>query len=391
MINSILPVRPESELLTICARTEGDDRSAERLSVLLRRGVDWELVVKAAFLNGVTPLVERSLRTIQQVPDPIRSRLEGSVQENTRRNLLMTAELMELLKRFRSDGLMAVPFKGPVLAASLYGDVALRQFMDLDIVVRGADVQAALALMIEEGYEPWFRFSEAEQRRFVRYQNEYSLLRRDDSVLVELQWSVAPRYFAAPLDLDVMFERLDPFRLGGQEVPTFSLEDLFLMLCIHGAKHLWGRLAWVCDLHELGKRHDISWEQLTARASSAGALRMVLLGVLLSRDLLGSELPATMARSIEEDRDVRAVGLEIERTLVGSRRRPLTASEMQRLQLRLRLGTIERLRYVARLGLTPTVGDWEFVSLPPRLAPLYYIIRPVRLLRQRAERSQRAT
>jgi hypothetical protein len=390
MINSILPVRPEPELLTICARIDGDDRSAERLGVLVSHGLDWELVVKTAFLNGVTPLVERSLRAIEEVPDPIRSRLERSVQENTRRNLLMTAELMELLKRFRSDGLMAVPFKGPVLAASLYGNIGLRQFMDLDILVRGSDVQAALELMMEEGYEPRFRFSKAEQRRFVRYQNEHPLVRRDVSVLVELQWSVAPRYFAAPLDLEVMFERLDTLRLGGQEVPTFSPEDLFLMLCIHGAKHLWGRLAWVCDLHELGKHHGISWERLTARASSAGALRMLLLGALLSRDLLGSELPATMARSIEEDRDVRAVGLEIERTLVGSRRHPLTTLEMQRLQLRLRLG-IERLRYVGRLGLTPTVGDWEFVSLPPRLAPLYYVIRPVRLLRQRMERSQRTT
>jgi hypothetical protein len=244
--------------------------------------------------------------------------------------------------------------------------------------------------MMEEGYEPHFRFSEAEQRRFIRYANEHSLLRRDDSV-IELQWNIAPRYFAPPLDLEVMFERLDSMTLGGQDVPTFSPEDLLLMLCIHGAKHLWERLAWVCDLHELGKRHGISWEQLTARASSAGALRMLLLGVLLSRDLLGSELPATITRSIEEDRDVRAVGLEIERTLLGSRRRPLAASEMQLLQLRLRLGTIEKLRYVARLGLTPTVGDWQFVSLPPGLAPLYYVIRPVRLLRQRVIRSRRAT
>ena len=91
--------------------------------MLVSHGLDWELVVKTAFLNGVTPLVERSLRAIEEVPDPIRSRLEGFVQENTRRNLLMTAKLMELLKRFRSDGLMAVPFKGPVLAASLYGNI----------------------------------------------------------------------------------------------------------------------------------------------------------------------------------------------------------------------------------------------------------------------------
>ena len=252
------------------------------------------------------------------------------------------------------------------------------------------DVPAALELMMDEGYEPRFRFSRAEQRRFVRYQNEHSLLRRDDSVLVELQWSVAPRYFAAPLDFEVMFERLDTLQVGwpgGADVPP---EDLFLMLCIHGAKHLWERLAWVCDLHELGKIHRISWERLTARAERGGTAHALARGPpleIFSAPNCRPRWPGASRRTAMCE----PLRLEIERTLVGSRRRPLTASEIIVSSWRLRLGAARELRYVGRLGLTPTVGDWEFVSLPPRLAPLYYVIRPIRLFRQRVERSQRPT
>jgi hypothetical protein len=40
----------------------------------------------------------------------------------------------------------------------------------------------------------------------------------------------------------------------------------------------------------------------------------------------------------------------------------------------------DRLRYAARLGLTPNPQDWALLPLPSALGPLYFGIRPLRLL-----------
>ena len=69
------------------------------------------------------------------MPADAREELEGRAQANRLRDLELTGELARLLDRFRRDGIAAVPYKGPVLAAQAYGDVALREFVDLDILV----------------------------------------------------------------------------------------------------------------------------------------------------------------------------------------------------------------------------------------------------------------
>ena len=40
-----------------------------------------------------------------------------------------------------------VPVKGPVLASTAYGDIAMREFVDLDILVRPSDVASAMTIL----------------------------------------------------------------------------------------------------------------------------------------------------------------------------------------------------------------------------------------------------
>jgi hypothetical protein len=44
-----------------------------------------------------------------------------------------------------------VPFKGPALAVQAYGDLSLRQYDDLDLLIHEADVPRAYQLLIANG------------------------------------------------------------------------------------------------------------------------------------------------------------------------------------------------------------------------------------------------
>jgi len=58
---------------------------------------------------------------------------------------------------------------------------------------------------------------------------------------------------------------------------------------------------------------------------------------------------------------------------------PRDRAELSPFHLRAQERWRDRLRYCARVALTPTPGDWAWLRLPDALYPLYYVLRPIRL------------
>jgi len=102
------------------------------------------------------PLLYRSLKkTCQQaVPSTYLEQLRDLFLTNAARNVFLTAKLLELLDLFKENNIAALPFKGPVLAESIYGDISLRQFVDLDVLVHKRDALKARNLLLAHGYQP---------------------------------------------------------------------------------------------------------------------------------------------------------------------------------------------------------------------------------------------
>ena len=190
-------------------------------------------------------------------------------------------------------GIEAVPYKGPVLAACMYGNLALRQFVDLDIIVRRRDVFRASDVLQSVGYRPNFPLTRAQEAGYLRSRYAVELERDDGYFAVELHWEVAPRYFAFPLDTERLWARLDQVSMYDTTVRTLAPEDLLLMLCAHGAKHLWEKLGWICDIAELVRTHrGMDWDRVAAQARELRSERILGLGLLLASDLLGADVPS---------------------------------------------------------------------------------------------------
>ncbi len=54
--------------------------------------------------------------------------------------MLMTAELIRLLKIFQEAEVPVISFKGPILAQLAYGDISFRIFSDLDLLIKESDL-----------------------------------------------------------------------------------------------------------------------------------------------------------------------------------------------------------------------------------------------------------
>jgi hypothetical protein len=124
----------EIELILCCSRTFLRPGDADKIQQLLGQQLDWEYLVRTASLHCVLTLLCQHLKAFSaSVPRAAWDYLQSASQRNTRHNFQLTRELLKILKFLESHDIPVVPLKGPVLAASAYGNLALRQFGDLDV------------------------------------------------------------------------------------------------------------------------------------------------------------------------------------------------------------------------------------------------------------------
>jgi hypothetical protein len=319
-------------------------------------------------------------------------RLRNHFHDNNVRNVFLTAQMYKILKALEARSISAVPFKGPALAAAVYGNLALRQFGDLDILVHKRDVARAREMLVSLGYQPQYRLTRAQETAFLRYEREYTFVHSDTRDAVELHWELAPKSFPFSLDTDRLWRHLEQVSLNGNRVPTFSPEDLLLFLCVHGAAHLWARLGWVCDVAELIRTYaNMDWERLTNRAGEFGIERMLLLGIFLANELLQAPLPEDVLKKVQADERIEELAGQVYEGLFpaaeGSHRMFEEEAHFQPFHLKAMERSRDKVWYCIRQATTPILKDWALRPLPAYLFPLYRVLRPVRLLGKYGRRS----
>lgn len=359
-----------ADLLVACATTK--TISDERLTDLLSGIRDWRMLLDGARRHGLVALAALHLSRVQSVSPDVRGLLRGMALEIGESSLVLTARLIEVSRLFSDAGIIAVPFKGPALAASVYDNVGLRHSLDLDLVVRRREAVAAKRLLEAHGFHGGPKSIDM-VAAWVRHGRSITM-QSADGLVVDLQWAAD---LSEKLNMDAMFDRLGSLDLGGEAVPTFCDEDLLLLLCVHGSKHLWSHLYWVTDVAELvARRPALAWGRLLSTASRARALRRLLVGLTLANRLRKLDLPSHVEAHMRADPQVDLLANELWAEMFDARGRrfPLSA-----LHLRMRDGWKDAASFALRLAMTPTDDDWVWLPLPGKLWWLYPLLKPVRL------------
>ncbi len=368
------------ELVLCCARTGA---SPARVREIAASEVDWEYLFQLARRHSIVPLVYVQLQqhASDLVPPQFLSKLKKHYFENSARNTLLTAELCRLIKLFSEEGIETIPYKGPVLALFAYGNLALRRFVDLDVIVKKSDVLKARDILLNEGHTPSKSLSLEQQEILLRTQHNMQFSRDNHRLIIELHWEVAPHLFASTVNGERLWQDLITVDLNGTQVKTFSAGDLLFSLCVHGSRHLWERLGWICDIAELIARQPLNWTALLERAVISDTERMFLLGVHLAQRLLDAPVPAEVKQRCDADQRLSLLADKIiEHLFNGPTHVPATSREIFKYNIGVRKTLSARARYLLYM-FSPTDSDLGSRSLPPSLSFAYYLTRPFRLFR----------
>lgn len=357
------------------------------IAELAREITCWEDAIEAARLHGVAPALYSALAENRDVVASEALELaQSEFERNAFHCLANAAELLEVLRAFEKAKIDAIAFKGVVLGASAYGDMTVRNAGDLDILIRYCDLLPATRLLKERGYQITTNVLEDSSPATKDY-FEYHFERPDDGMVLELRWRLEltqPRY-RHDIGLDWVWSRRRTMRLAGTEVLNFDAASSLLMLCMHGSKHVWSRLVWICDVAKLLESEPgLDWDFVQREAKRMGLTRCLALGVLLARKVSGAAVPAEVLSRFERDRTARKLSGFLEKHATehpGMKPDGLVPYFVQLLGFREMMAIVASPKF-----LKPTARDRSVVKLPSALAPLYYLIRPFRVLLDRKGR-----
>jgi hypothetical protein len=372
----------EFQLLLSCATSEPDPGS---IKDRVNKNLNWRKLLDLAEHHEVRPMLRQSLKAVcwDYVPQEIKIELEHFYETNARRSLLFVGELLRLFAEFAHACIPAATFKGIILAESIYGDLSLREFSDLDIIVHDADASKVEDILASAGYIADFPDRDF-RSAFLAYQGQYAFRNKRTGFSVDLHWRLSNKGEAFLVRSEDVWSRLEQVAIGGRMVPSLAQDDLTLLLAAHGTKEGWRLLKWVCDFAEiLRKCRNIDWVTVLARAERSHCSRPLQLAMLLAFTLLDAPAPQQLIDKAQENPAVRVLAEKARARLLCS------APTGELIDFLSGLNTHDRMRHrllpVATLLTTRTVGDYKAMPLPKSLWGVYYVTRPFRLAAKAAE------
>lgn len=310
-------------------------------------------------------------------------RLQNHFIANANVNFTFTGELLRIIALFENHGILAVPFKGPALSESVYGDLALRSFGDLDILVHKHNAIKSLNLLISQGYRPEVELGAEQKKSYLLTEYSIDTMNISKGIMIELHWELTGRHIPYSFCLEQFEDRLEPATLAGKNIYLFPQEELLVYLCFHGSKDCWDKLESIMSIVELIRsRPKMNWIRVMNLARTMHCRRVLFLGLSLASDLLGAPLPASLLKEIKSDPTIEKIAEDIYDDLFlpkSSFQQEMISSDFSSFHMKIRDNRPDRIRYCMSLFFRPSRQEWKYFRLPASSSFLHYFLRPVRL------------
>lgn len=369
-----------AELQVIQATLRVDEDRDAAIRTAAQKALDWQQVQQLAKHHRVLPLVYKRLKEVTHdlVPSEAMQSMATWQKAHELRVFWMTADLIKVVRALEAENIPVICLKGPVLAAFQYGDPAMRDFGDLDILVKKSDYARAEGVL--RGMGAVLAYAD---REVTMDQHRHNNIIIGCSHL-EIHWCVTRREFPRALEIDGLFARSQKVPVNGQMLCTLSIEDMIIHACQHGTQHYWAMFRYLADFASALRMIDATyWEVLFKAVRGQGLYRPLLICIGLCQSLLGVELPENTQHAIQRDALTRWTICFVHAYL---RRTGNTGPDfIDSILFNLFIAERERFYFLNKLMadmFIPTAMDYQWIVLPDSQRWLYPILRPVR----RAER-----
>ena len=179
-------------------------------------------------------------------------RLADRCRKNAIRSLDQLHELIRTAGDFQQAGIPVVVLKGPQLARMVYSREALKESVDLDILlVKDSDLEKAHLLLTGAGYSQSnlnAHPGKLSRKIFLIAKREVHYFNPRNKSHIDLHIRAGANTYLTAGSFRHIFDETDTFDLDGQPVTILAREQYLVYLCYHGALHQFSRLGWLMDI-----------------------------------------------------------------------------------------------------------------------------------------------
>ena len=257
----------------------------------LDKQLNLDYLFSLALANGVLPL-------LKEADLPTKFEQENSIIK--KQNFLMSAQLLHLVYLLKQKDIDILPIKGPLLAQHAYQDISIRPFSDLDILVQIKDLQEVRQILTSLGYENKHPADTMKHPYILKNFSDISFTHPQTGVIIELHWKLIKTASAELSNIKALFKNSHPVLIQNMELKSLPLEEEFLYLCIHAAKHRFERIEWMNDLSLLFRKYhtNYDWQRLFVMAKNEKALTHYLLGLKILENDYKQKVPHPKTKTL---------------------------------------------------------------------------------------------
>lgn len=330
-----------------------------------------------SYSHGVFPLIYNVLKKYDDLIafDKLKYMKQIYV-DLVKENMFMTSELVKVMSLFEENHIEAISFKGPTLSKRAYGDISLRQYCDLDILLRKDDVYKVYDLLKDE-YKRSLALSPSQESIWFKYAHDLGLV-NEKGVNIEFHWSMFDSDHPINLGKIDFFKDIIKTDINNNKINTISNEKFLVYLCVHGSKHLYERVEWVCDIDKFIKNHDINWNKVDKLLKNDNSKRFFLLGLFLSKLLFDTKFDKKYED--EYDKDFEQVINHI--LNIWNKKIELNNKNNMKYMLKLFISNLDKSKYMHKIYLKPTFTEYWYITFPRPLYFLYYPLRQYLLIKK---------
>lgn len=318
---------PEFALAAACCRwPPSPERDA--LIVSTAANTNWPLFAAVARRHRIEGLVWSALRHSGiELPTSEAEQLRDEAEKILRNNLTTACEARRLMAAFALRDVPVLFVKGLTLAKLSYGGIALKKGWDIDILVAPEALSEAIELLIELSYEVRIPASASmlSLQAWHMESKESVWSNSANGLFVELHTRLVDSPYLLP-GVGIRSGAVNVEVAQGIVLPTLPPDELFAYLCVHGASSAWFRLKWLADFAALAHSDPEELLRLYHRAVELGAGRAVAQALLLSADLLGTNLPTALESALRASWSNRTLVAAAKRLMDGG----VPAKELQK-------------------------------------------------------------
>lgn len=375
---------PEMRFLLKCVdRTAQPDAAQDVV-----RNIDWDVFLGLTRAHRCVPQVYKRLSELTAdrkasgfVPDTMMESLKNLTTKIAVCNVRMTETLCDIQDLLRKNEIRVACIKGPALSMLAYGNTTMRQFGDLDLIVSGKDMDRAVELILQHGYEFRELSSKANISSYLNTLQAVTFQNSDRTIYVDVSSVLISHLLSPPELADLILDSSSILPVDEKSgIYSPGPELMMMAVCVHGAEDMWNKLMAVADVAALLDSHpDADWAGMLTTAAKWGQRRSALIGMAVAQKLLNADLPEGIAKAVSSDPGVMKLAEDAVNGLVsrGSLNAGLLKQKLFEIRSRDRAG--DKLRWFIRMVFVPTAGEYNAVTLPQSQSFLYYLLRPFRL------------